>query len=145
MDGRATFTIAMSSTTMNWTPRSSASANHFRRVAAIMVAVLSVVELRLAKLQHELFFCKYPLVNQKLTGYTTTNGGKEIRPVLPDGPRALARRRALGVAGRPRAHARAQALYRPRSGPTRDRHQHPCRTSARPRGVRRRREAQAPA
>src|SRR5438876_10399868 len=38
MDGSATFTIAMSTTTMNWTPRSTARANHFRRAVAIMVS-----------------------------------------------------------------------------------------------------------
>ena len=65
MDGRATFTIAMSSTTMNWTPRSSASANHFRRVAAIMVLFLSVVYLKVATLQEQLSFRKHNLVFSK--------------------------------------------------------------------------------
>ena len=49
MDGSATFTIAMSSTTMNWTPRSRASASHFLCAAAIMVSSFqsSSVDLRL--------------------------------------------------------------------------------------------------
>src|SRR5689334_21303158 len=35
IDGRATFTTAMSSTTMNWTVQRRASANHLRRVPSI--------------------------------------------------------------------------------------------------------------
>src|SRR2546423_7465855 len=38
IEGNATFTIAMSRTTMNWTALRSASASHFRRSVAIMGA-----------------------------------------------------------------------------------------------------------
>jgi hypothetical protein len=43
IDGSATFTMAMSRTTMNWTTLRSASASHFRFAVAVMfVRVLSI-------------------------------------------------------------------------------------------------------
>jgi hypothetical protein len=59
IEGRATFTIAMSSTTMNCTVHSRASASHFRRGDAVIVgAFVWVIVIWLAKLQCELSFCK---------------------------------------------------------------------------------------
>ena len=43
MEGSATFTIAMSRTTMNWTMHSRARANHLRRSDAADVACISEV------------------------------------------------------------------------------------------------------
>src|SRR5687768_451866 len=75
MDGRATFTIAMSSTTMNCTPRSNASASHFRRAVAIMGNVLSVDQWKLANLQDALSLCNLPLAERKFQRYNDLAGG----------------------------------------------------------------------
>src|SRR5438128_589535 len=145
MDGRATFTIAMSSTTMNWTPRSSASANHFRRASAIMVPSFHSSREDLRPYRSCFLFASLNLLTGRPPATLTTNGVQEIRPVLPDGPRSVAGRRAVVPADRPGAPARPEALHRSHPRPARDRHEHPRRAAARPRGVRRHPEAQAAA
>ena len=64
IEGRATFTIAMSSTTMNCTAASSASANHFKR-GDVTMRVPSLSTLVLANLQDSLAFRKFIVQNVK--------------------------------------------------------------------------------
>src|SRR5204863_1858273 len=110
MDGRATFTIAMSSTTMNCTPRSSASANHFRRVDAIMVSSFQSSSRDWRVYRRDLRLASICLSIRREPA-TLTDREQEVRAVLPGGARPLAGGRALGAADRPRAPARPEALH----------------------------------
>src|SRR5436305_1179558 len=101
MDGRATFTIAMSSTTMNCTPRRSARANHFRRVPAIMMFPFRSSSGGLRLYRANLLFASTYLLTGRTPATLTTIDEQEIRPVLPDGPRDFSRGRALVAADRP--------------------------------------------
>src|SRR6188472_2938351 len=131
MEGSATFTIAMSSTTMNCTAKRSASPYHLRCSEPIIVQVPSFaspvdaaeVTAETFKSQVDTFICPlWPLQSQ-----ADADERQVLRPgaVLPDGPCAVAGRRALVAADRPRAAARAAALHGSREGPARDRHEHP--------------------
>src|SRR4051812_37827732 len=136
IEGSATFTIAMSRTTMNCTPRSSASTIHLRSFDAIIGVVLSFLKRSLARLKIKLQNCKYDLVYRKRTGYPDDDRDQKIRPVLSDGPRPLPRGRSLGAPDRARAAARPQALHRPVQRAAGHRHEHPRDAPSRP-GARR--------
>src|SRR5438874_12374204 len=83
MEGRATFTIAMSSTTMNCTPRSSVRANHFRRDPAIITSSFQSSTEPLAILQNSLPNSKYLLADQKEIGYNDRSMAKKFDQYCP--------------------------------------------------------------
>src|SRR5207253_1121000 len=144
IDGRATFTIAMSSTTMNWTPSRRASASHFRCDAAIMGG-RPFSRLGCACHPTGVTFVSQVISCEPEVSRLDWHRDAEIRAVLSRGPRALLRRGAVVAADRPRAVARPEALHGSEPRPARDRHEHPRRAAARARGLRDRPEADAPA
>src|SRR3954467_7946018 len=144
IDGSATFTTAMSRTTMNWTVHSRARANHLRRVADIRRALF-----RLGSTRAPNYSLNFPLgstaFRTKSKAAMLRRRGPPVRRVLPDRERAVARRRALGAPGRARASEGPAALHRPHRRPARHRDEGPRDAPARARGRRRRPAPQAPA
>src|SRR3954452_11568742 len=112
MDGSATFTTAMSRTTMNWTVQSRASASHLRR-EAFTATLPFVLPARGCKLTARTFKLQVDTGLSQVEALHSVRG-QAVRPVLPDRPRAVAGRRALGAARRAGAHARPEALHRSR-------------------------------
>src|SRR5581483_5868268 len=144
IDGSATFTTAMSRTTMNWTTERSASASHLRRSDATMSPLpfaSVVVAGNLAGIT-----CSMQVKPSQQHGKALQClRAQGLRPVLPGRPRARPRRRAVGAPRRAGADARAEALHRPGRPPPRDRHERPRLAAPRPRGGRARDEAHAAA
>ena len=95
MDGSATFTIAMSSTTMNCTAQSSASASHFRRADAITGSPF-VWSDRACQTTATHFRFTSTIFQNESFALQSPSDGQELRPVLPDGARALAGRASAG-------------------------------------------------
>src|SRR3954447_19781073 len=133
IDGSATFTTAMSRTTMNWTVQRRARANHLRRVASIGRALFRLGSTRWRNYSPIFLFAS--------TGFRTNSTaamlalhGPPVRPVLPGRQRAVARRRALGAAHRSRAPQGPAPLHRPHGGPAGHRHEGPRHAPAGARG-----------
>src|SRR5919206_5193064 len=124
IEGSATFTTAMSSTTMNWTVHSRARANHLRRDAAMCRPSFRLVSIGLRR--YSVYFVFASRHCDPGSARATLRGdGQAVRPVLPGRPRLVARRRALGAARRARAAEGPAALHRPRGRPAGDRHERP--------------------
>src|SRR3954447_881831 len=144
MEGSATFTIAMSRTTMNCTAKRSASPYHLRCSEPIIVRIPSFaspvdaaeVTAHTFKSQPNTFICPLTALQSQ------ADERQVLRPgaVLPHGPCAVAGGRALVAPDRPRAAARASPLHGSREGAARDRHEHPGGPAEGSRDVRRGRE-----
>src|SRR6266508_2408580 len=145
IEGNATFTIAMSRTTMNWTVARRPSASHFRRSEVTMTLPFPCALVGSAcNIAGEACLLQvYP--SQQQAPALSWGHGEALRPVLPGRSCPRARRRAVDAARRARADERAEALHRPRRAPPRDRHEHPGGAASRSRGVRRHCEADAAA
>src|SRR3954465_2519971 len=90
IDGNATFTTAMSSTTMNWTVQRRARANHLRRVALIS-GISFVSEARGCELTVLTFNLQVDTVIPQAKALCFAGDGQAVRPVLPGRQRALDR------------------------------------------------------
>src|SRR3954452_19051097 len=144
IDGSATFTTAMSRTTMNWTVQSRARANHLRRVADIRRTLFRLGSTRWRNYSLD-FLCASTGFRTKSKVAMLRLDGPPVRPVLPRRERAVDRRGALGAPDRPRAAEGPAPLHRPDRRAARHRHEGPRHAPARARGRRRRPASQAAA
>src|SRR5688572_10350706 len=98
IDGSATFTIAMSSTTMNWTVQRRARAYHIRREATMTASFrFGSIEWRSYSVYFQIASRRFPDASWRAT---LRRHGEGVRPVLPDRSRALDRGRAVVAAPR---------------------------------------------
>src|SRR6476619_518772 len=107
IEGSATFTIAMSRTTMNWTALRSASASHFL-LSVATIGLQSFHCVRKTCNLAEITCLLQANTSQEQAEWLSSSHGEALRAVLPGRPRPRRHRRSLGAARRPGADPRPE-------------------------------------